>query len=139
TSGADFQAFAQYLGVDAVIIGSITDYDAYYPPRMSLKVNWYAANPNFHPVEVGYGLPWGTKQEKKIPQWVHYEAQRALAAEQLKTQTPVVAGDPPLMPEDRTAMGLNPLDPRGSSPGGDSIVLQEGQAWDENGAPLPPG
>ena len=158
TSGADFQAFAQYLGVDAVIIGSITDYDAYYPPRMSLKVNWYAANPNFHPVEVGYGLPWGTKQEKNIPKWVQYEAQRALATEQLKTQTPGLANDPrlrpetlppetlrpealmpeALMPEDRSDASLSQLGPLTNGPGSDSIVVQDGQAWDENGAPLPP-
>jgi hypothetical protein len=69
-------------------VGAVTDYSAYYPPRMSMKVNWYAANPAFHPILPGYGLPWGTKDEKKIPRWVHHEAQRALAAEQLKTQTP---------------------------------------------------
>ncbi len=87
-SGEDFQAFAQYLGVDVVIIGSVTDYDAYYPPRMTMNVNWYAANPGFHPILPGYGLPWGTKEEKRIPSWIHQEAQRALATEQLKTQAP---------------------------------------------------
>ena len=140
-SGADFQAFAQYLGVDAVIIGSITDYDAYYPPRMSLKVNWYAANPNFHPVEVGYGLPWGTKQEKNIPKWVHYEAQRALAAEQLKTQTPAPAAvsDRSLMPEDQPSMGIATTGPLANGPNSESIVVHDAQAWDDNGAPLPPG
>jgi hypothetical protein len=95
-SGEDFQAFARSLGVDAVIIGAVTDYDCYYPPRMSLKVNWYAANPGFHPVAVGYGLPWGTKAEKDIPTWVHYEAQRALAAEQLRTQLPTPLNQSPL-------------------------------------------
>lgn len=147
-NGADFQAFAQYLGVDAVIIGSITDYDTYYPPRMSLKVNWYAANPNFHPMQVGYGLPWGTKQEKNIPKWVHYEAQRALATEQLKTQTPVLAGDPTslpepplpaLMPEDQLDRSLSTIGPQANVPGTDSILVHEEQAWHENGAPLPPG
>ncbi len=118
-SGEDFQAFARYLGVDAVLLGSVVDYAPYYPPRMTLKVNWYAANPGFHPVKPGYGLPWGTKDEKKIPRWVHREAQRALAKEQLQTQTPeltVPHGSmeepipprhekpivpPPLMPEDQ--------------------------------------
>ncbi|GIW99254.1 MAG: hypothetical protein KatS3mg111_2587 [Pirellulaceae bacterium] len=90
TTGEDFQSFAQFLGVDAVLVGSVTDYDPYYPPRMTMKVNWYAANPAFHPIPVGYGIPWGTKEEKKIPRWVHYEAQRELAAEQLKTQEPVM-------------------------------------------------
>lgn len=107
SSGEDFQAFAQFLGVDAVLVGSVTDYQPYYPPRMTMKVNWYAANPGFHPVLPGYGLPWGTKQEKEIPRWIHLEAQRALAAEQLKGQTPSVSaqastsGDAPraLQPE----------------------------------------
>lgn len=121
-SGEDFQAFARALGVDAVLLGSVVDYSAYYPPRMTIKVNWYAANPGFHPIKPGYGLPWGTKDEKKIPRWVHREAQRALATEQLKTQTPELTAPsdssmpmesplppphekpvvpPPLMPEDQ--------------------------------------
>ncbi len=99
--GEDFQAFARFLGVDVVVLGSVTDFTSYYPPRMSMKVNWYAANPGFHPIQPGYGLPWGTSEEKKIPRWVHNEAQRALAAEQLKSQTPTVPEAVPIMPEDR--------------------------------------
>ncbi len=99
--GEDFQAFARFLGVDAVVLGAVTDFTSYYPPRMSMKVNWYAANPGFHPIQPGYGLPWGTSEEKKIPRWVHQEAQRALAAEQLKSQTPTVPEAVPIMPEDR--------------------------------------
>ncbi|MEZ6133870.1 MAG: hypothetical protein R3C53_03060 [Pirellulaceae bacterium] len=101
SSGEDFQQFAAALGVDVVLVGSVTDYDAYYPPRMSLKVSWYAANPGFHPILPGYGLPWGTSEEKKIPRWVHHESQRALATEQLKTQTPQFPEALPIMPEDR--------------------------------------
>ncbi len=92
----DFQRFAQFLGVDAVLQGAITDYEPYYPPRMTLKVNWYAANPGFHPIPAGYGLPWGTKAEKKIPKAIRLEAERALAREQLKTQTPDVNNSPPI-------------------------------------------
>jgi hypothetical protein len=88
-SPVDFQQFAKHLGVDAVLQGAITDYDPYYPPRMTLKVNWYAANQGFHPIPVGYGLPWGTKAEKKIPEWIRLESERTLAAEQLKTQSPI--------------------------------------------------
>ncbi len=88
SSPLDFQQFARFLGVDAVIQGAVTDYSAYYPPRMTLKVNWYAANPGFHPIPAGYGLPWGTKKEKKIPEWIRLEAERSLAREQLKTQSP---------------------------------------------------
>lgn len=99
--GEDFQAFARFLGVDAVVLGAVTDFTSYYPPRMSMKVNWYAANPGFHPLLPGYGLPWGTSEEKKIPTWVNKEAQRALAAEQLKSQTPTMPEPVPIMPEDR--------------------------------------
>lgn len=87
--GSDFQEFARFLGVDAVLVGSITDYSAYYPPRLTLRTNWYAANPNFHPIPVGYGLPWGTSKEKKIPSWIKLEAERELAKKQLETQTPL--------------------------------------------------
>ena len=97
----DFQQFAKHLGVDAVLQGSVTDYDAYYPPRITIKVNWYAANPGFHPIPVGYGLPWGTKKEKKIPEWIRLESERELAAEQMKTQTPVGADPDALVPIDK--------------------------------------
>jgi hypothetical protein len=93
-SSEDFQQFAKHLGVDAVLQGAITDYDPYYPPRMTLKVNWYAANAGFHPIPVGYGLPWGTKKEKKIPEWIRLESERSLAAEQMKSQSPINQPEP---------------------------------------------
>lgn len=104
----DFQQFAKFLGVDAVLQGAITDYDAYYPPRMAMKVNWYAANPGYHPIPVGYGLPWGTKKEKNIPEWIRLESERSLAAEQMKTQTPDMDDDraAPIEPAPRTQSAL---------------------------------
>jgi hypothetical protein len=87
-TGADFQQLAQLLGVDAVIVGSVTDYSPYYPPRMALTVDWYAANPGFHPIPVGYGLPWGSADEEYIPERLKLESEFALAREQLATQTP---------------------------------------------------
>ncbi len=84
----DFQKLAQYLGVDAIIVGSVTDFSPYYPPRMSLAVNWYAANPCFHPIPPGYGLPWGTEDESRLSDSQVFDAEFALAQEQLKTQTP---------------------------------------------------
>jgi hypothetical protein len=89
----DFQQMARDLGVDAVVVGSITDFDPYYPPRMGLAVRWYAANPGFHAIPPGYGLPWGTAEEEYIPEELRFEAEFALASEQLKTQTPIV-GEP---------------------------------------------
>src|SRR6056297_408347 len=89
-TGEDFQAFAQMLGVDAVVQGSVTDFTSYYPPRMGMTVHWYAANPGFHPIPPGYGLPWGTKAEKDIPSEVVLATEFELARQQLATQTPTV-------------------------------------------------
>src|SRR5207248_2052766 len=58
---------AQLLEVDAIVIGIVTDFTPYYPPRCGLHVEWYAANPGFHPIPPGYGLPWGTPEEEQIP------------------------------------------------------------------------
>jgi hypothetical protein len=90
STAEDFQNFARAIGADAVLQGAVTDYHAYYPPRMTLKVNWYAANPGLHPIPVGYGLPWGTKEEKNIPNWVKLEAERELARAQIATQSPLM-------------------------------------------------
>lgn len=87
-SAQDFQRLARIMNVDAVIIGSVTEFSPYYPPRMGLAVDWYAANPSFHPVPEGYGLPWGTAEEEFIPSSLVHDAEFSLAKEQLKTQTP---------------------------------------------------
>lgn len=82
---------AQKLGVDAVVIGTVTDYSPYYPPRCGVRVEWYAANAGFHEIPAGYGLPWGTAQEEFIPDRLVFEAEMALARAQLDTQSPTVA------------------------------------------------
>lgn len=84
----DFQKLARDLGVEAVLVGAITDYEPYYPPRMGIRVDWYAANPGFHPIPAGYGLPWGTAEEEYIPNELVFDAEFALARSQLQTQTP---------------------------------------------------
>ena len=106
----DFQNFARSIGADAVLQGSVTDYHAYYPPRMTLKVNWYAANPGLHPIPVGYGLPWGTKEEKNIPNWVKLEAERELARAQIATQTPTMeeVGSGVANSTNNDSSGMNP-------------------------------
>jgi hypothetical protein len=86
--GEDFQQLARALGVDAVVVGAVTEYSPYYPPRLGIAVRWYAANPCFHPIPPGYGLPWGTAAEEFIPESLVSEAEFALAQAQLATQTP---------------------------------------------------
>jgi len=93
-SATDFQKLARALGVDAVVVGAVNDFDEYYPPRLGLSVNWYSANPTFHPIPPGYGLPWGRAEEEFIPDSLVYEAEFALARQQLKTQTPEIPPPP---------------------------------------------
>jgi hypothetical protein len=101
-TGQQFQQLAQFMGVEAVVVGAVTDFEQYYPPRLAMTVQWYAANPGFHPVPAGYGLPWGTKAEKRIPRRVVEEAEFELAREQLATQTPVT-GPLPITTQDAVA------------------------------------
>lgn len=91
---AEARRLAQLLGVDAVLVGAVTDYSPYYPPRCGLQVEWYAANPGFHPIPPGYGLPWGTPEEEHIPEPLVFEAEMALAKAQLATQTPQCEDEP---------------------------------------------
>lgn len=87
-TGAEFQRLAQMMDVEAIVVGSVTDYDAYYPPRMAMTVHWYASSEGFHPIPAGYGLPWGTKGEEKIPARIVRETEFELARSQLRTQIP---------------------------------------------------
>jgi hypothetical protein len=92
----EVRKLAEALEVDAVVIGAVTDFSPYYPPRCALQVEWYAANPCFHTVPAGYGLPWGTIEEEYIPDTLVLESELELARAQLKTQTPTpisAAGD----------------------------------------------
>lgn len=38
----DVLKLAQVLNVDAVVIGAVTDYSPYYPPRIGMQVSWYS-------------------------------------------------------------------------------------------------
>ena len=104
-SAADCRRLAQLLGVDAIVVGAVTDFDPYYPPRCGMQVEWYAANPGFHSIPPGYGLPWGTPAEEDIPQSLVLETEMSLARAQLKTQTPTYEKEPPAaLPARRTTV-----------------------------------
>jgi hypothetical protein len=38
----DVLKLAKVLRVDAVVVGAVTDYSPYYPPRIGLQINWYS-------------------------------------------------------------------------------------------------
>jgi hypothetical protein len=39
---ADIPKLAEMLNVDCVVVGAVTEYTPYYPPRIGLQVSWYA-------------------------------------------------------------------------------------------------
>ena len=113
----DARRLAQILGVDAVVVGVVTEYTPYYPPRLTMQVQWFAANPNFHPIPAGYGLPWGTAGEKDIPGPLVFQAELALAKEQLKTQTPPYPKPSPDPPTSAGPGGTAAPDSSSGTPG----------------------
>ncbi|TWT85306.1 hypothetical protein Pla123a_01130 [Posidoniimonas polymericola] len=152
-AAADARRLAQHLGVDAVVVGAVTDFDPYYPPRCGMRVEWYSANAGFHPIPAGYGLPWGTPEEEYIPESLVFEAEMALAREQLATQTPdcPVESLPlhgPPTPGELAPMppGLFPsLTPTAPAPTSDPADAQQDDAAEDDvkvtayEAPLPDG
>lgn len=84
----DLYKLGDLLGVDAVAVGAVNEFDMYYPPRCAIEVEWYSMNPCHHPIPPGYGLPWGTPNEEDIPPEVLFQAEMALARAQVDTQTP---------------------------------------------------
>lgn len=115
-SPEDFRRLAQILEVDAIVVGSVNDFTPYYPPRLAMTVQWYAANPCFHPMPNGYGLPWGRAEEEYIPDSLVEAAEFDLATAQLATQTPAPPplstqpqqnGDVPALPSGMQASNRN--------------------------------
>jgi hypothetical protein len=126
-TGAEFQQLAKQMGVEALVVGSVTDFNAYYPPRLAMTVHWYAADEGFHPIPAGYGLPWGTEQEKDIPRRIAREAEFELARSQLATQTPLLA---------ETTELASPVEPNALRPVARKIVLTPPQLPTESRDPI---
>jgi hypothetical protein len=101
---------AQVLGVDAIVVGTVTDFSPYYPPRCGMRIEWYAANPGFHEIPAGYGLPWGTPEEEFIPSELVFESEMALARAQMATQSPDCSGMPATLEELAPTNEIPPLE-----------------------------
>lgn len=64
-SPEDALRLAEALGADAVVIGAVTDYTPYYPPRIGLQVSWYAPEPwRFSP-----GIPTDPRLGEAVRGW----------------------------------------------------------------------
>ena len=135
-TGSDFQKLARAMNVDAVLVGSVTEYSPYYPPRIGLAVDWYAANPGFHPIPAGYGLPWGRAEEEFIPSTLVQQSEFELARQQLKTQTPDTPAD---QPDDPLAGGVSHASAAEKTLSADSAARNAGTAVAGDDYPqLPP-
>ncbi len=91
----DAQRLAQLLEVDAVVVGAVTDFSPYYPPRCGLIVEWYGADPHWAPILPGYGLPWHKPQAEQIPERLRYEAAYAWARAAYEQQRRASQFSPP--------------------------------------------
>lgn len=97
-NGDDVRELAQILEVDAVVIGAVTDYDPFYPPRYTLTTEWYAADPALAEIIAGYGLPLGSKTELSIPDRLRYEAEFAHARQEVEASSNSAMSDDPQTP-----------------------------------------
>lgn len=86
---------AQLLDVDAVVVGGVTEFSPYYPPRCGMQVEWWAANPSFQTIQPGFGLPWGQPEEEFIPPRLVYESELSLAKDRMALETPDYVPQPP--------------------------------------------
>jgi len=84
----DIRYLAKLLGADVVVIGRIHNFSMSHPPTTKFETTWYHVNPYLQPIVEGYGLPWGTEFERFIPDRIVMQAERNLAAAQIRTQTP---------------------------------------------------
>ncbi len=98
SAAAEIRRLGRVLGVDAIVVGTVTDFSPYYPQRCGIHVEWYATNSGFHEIPAGYGLPWGTPEEEYISETVAFEAELALAKAQLDTQSPICNDEPVVQP-----------------------------------------
>lgn len=106
---ADALALARLLEVDAVVIGAVTDYDPYYPPRIGLQVAWYSPKP----VAFVPGVPTDPHAREAFDEafgsewklWRRVAGSSGRPVRQFRAQTPegMGASDGPLEPGRQTA------------------------------------
>jgi hypothetical protein len=69
----DALKLAKALGADAIVVGAVTDYTPYYPPRIGLQVSWYAPEPQrFSP-----GIPTDPQLSEAVKIWRFAASERA--------------------------------------------------------------
>ncbi len=100
-SPQDVLRLAEILNVDAVVVGTVTEYVPYYPPRIGMHVEWYSPRPvNFEP-----GIQIDPNVRKQIRHSILYEDSNPefhRRRRKLLSKVPLVLrGQSPSAPESR--------------------------------------
>lgn len=95
----DILTLCQEIEADAMVIGAVTDYDPYYPPRIGMQIDWYS------PYQFE-GLPTGIGQQPICPPEF-----------QIRGQSPEQEGATPNpATTDRSSVNPIPLNPGAAEP-----------------------
>ena len=123
-SGAgEVQQLAQILGVDCVVVGAISDFTPYYPPRLALQIEWYAADP-----VVGFApaIPTGKKSSPSEGNILLASAESSDGPNPPLPTLDQTPGEPQLLleqqPESPQMLPLEPSSPPLPLPGGPPIL-----------------
>lgn len=85
----DALRLAKALGADAIVIGAVTDYTPYYPPRIGLQVSWYSPEPQrFSP-----GIPVDPHLNDAVKIWRFAASERT--SDRAAESAPVVRAQSP--------------------------------------------
>jgi hypothetical protein len=86
----DVLKLAKILRVDAVVVGAVTEYSPYYPPRIGMQVSWYSPKSwSFYPgiqTEPAMRSQLREWDQQKIDDWRAYHKQQD---EQCAPETPI--------------------------------------------------
>lgn len=127
----DALKLAKILKVDAIVIGAVTDYDPYYPPRIGMQVDWYSPyqwsqsfDGDLMATEQSQFMQKGQKNCRK---WYSIRGQSPdsaplpgfslpLGSTSPRTGSSQTTPEPPQLPEAPSAESVPATSPRGSIP-----------------------
>lgn len=94
-SPEDAVKLAKSLGADAIVIGAVTDYTPYYPPRIGLQVSWYSPEPHrFSP-----GIPTDPQLGDAVRVWRFASSSSSNRDEPVTTSDLIVRAQSPDSPK----------------------------------------
>lgn len=126
----DVLQLAQLLNADAVVVGAVTDYSPYYPPRIGMQVSWYSPRPwNFYP-----GIPTDefAREMEKPSLWSRLKHKNA-SPDDCPPET-IILSSPTANASEVTPRGQSPDWTDNSIPVASPVSLPEFLLFGESGA-----